>query len=87
MRIWAPRARTQPMPHDLGDPELERFLALLQDADRHMLTIAALRRRGIENPAQSVYELQVAGYTIDRVHISDRDGGTSPGYWLRSLPA
>jgi hypothetical protein len=48
--------------------ELTRVLALLESAEEHALTITELRAHGIATPGQSVYELQLAGYPIERVH-------------------
>ena len=48
--------------------ELTRVLALLESAEEHALTISELRAHGIGTPGQSVYELQLAGYPIERVH-------------------
>jgi hypothetical protein len=48
--------------------ELTRVLALLEGAEEHALTITELRAHGIATPGQSVYELQLAGYPIKRVH-------------------
>ena len=48
--------------------ELTRVLALLESAEEHALTISELRAHGIATPGQSVYELQLAGYPIYRVH-------------------
>jgi hypothetical protein len=51
------------------------------------LTIAALRERGIGTPAMSVYELQLAGYEIERVPCEHPDGHTTLGYELRAAAA
>ena len=48
--------------------ELTRVLALLESAEEQALTISELRAHGIGTPGQSVYELQLAGYPIERVH-------------------
>lgn len=45
-----------------------RLVELLEAADGGPVTIADLRGRGIEAPAQTVYELQLAGCPVDRVH-------------------
>jgi hypothetical protein len=55
--------------------ELTRVLGLLESADEHVLTIAELRAHGIATPGQSVYELQLAGYPIKRVHHPRGAGG------------
>ena len=52
------------------------------------MTIAALRERGVKAPAQAVYELQLAGYEIDRVPCRCSDGNTTEGKdWLRAASA
>ncbi len=55
--------------------ELTRVLALLEGAEEHALTISELRAHGIATPGQSVYELQLAGYPIKRVHQRRAAGG------------
>lgn len=55
--------------------ELTRVLALLESADENALTISELRAQGIATPGQSVYELQLAGYPIERIHHRRRPGG------------
>jgi hypothetical protein len=70
-----------------GDRDLTRVLGLLEANRAGGLTIAALRERGIETPAMSVYELQLAGYEIERVPCERPDGRTTLGYRLRATPA
>ena len=55
--------------------ELTRVLALLEGAEEQALTIAELRAHGIGTPGQSIYELQLAGYPIQRVHHHRRASG------------
>ena len=74
-------------PHSEGDRELARALALLQGDRAGPVTIAALRERGVKAPAQAVYELQLAGYEIDRVPCRCSDGHTTQGYRLRAASA
>jgi hypothetical protein len=63
--------------------ELTRVLALLESAEEHALTIAELQAHGIVTPGQSVYELQLAGYPIERVHHRrGASGGTVLAYRL-----
>ena len=69
-----------------GDRDLTRVLSLLEANRGAALTIAALRERGIETPAMSVYELQLAGYEIERVLCERPDGFTMLGYRLRAAP-
>ena len=62
-----------------------RLLALLRQ-DRHAgVTVAAMRERGIEAPAQAIYTLQLAGYAIDRVYAAV-NGRTSSAHRLRGGP-
>ena len=74
-------------PHSEGDRELARALALLQGDRAGPVTIAALRERGVKAPAQAVYDLQLAGYEIDRVPCPCSDGHTTQGYRLRAASA
>ena len=61
-----------------ADVNNERLLMLLSDAD---MTIAALRERGVRSPAKSLYDLRVAGYSIDRINILR--GGERPSVQYR----
>ena len=74
-------------PHSERDRELARALALMQGDRAGPVTIAALRERGVKAPAQAVYELQLAGYEIDRVPCRCSDGHTTQGYRLRAASA
>jgi len=78
----AERAR----PPSARDRDLTRVLALLEANRTRGLTIAALRERGIKTPAISVYELQLAGYEIERVPCERPDGRTTLGHRLRAAP-
>ena len=69
------------------DGDRARVLRLLEDDQTGALTIAALRERGVEAPALIVYELQLAGYEIERVHVRQPDGHVSLGYRLRAAAA
>lgn len=64
----------------------ERNLALaleLLGADRsNVVTLGALRDRGVRAPADAMYTLQLAGYEIDRVFCEDADGRRRLGYRL-----
>ena len=65
--------------------ELTRVLALLERAEEHAMTISELRAHGIATPGQSVYELQLAGYPIQRVrHRRGASGCTVVAYRLGS---
>lgn len=63
---------------DLGKPDqvalqrgwgrdAARLLALLRQERPRGVTVEMMRQRGIEAPAQAIYTLQLAGYTIDRL--------------------
>jgi hypothetical protein len=86
--IQAARRRArQPALEPPLDHTPARLLAMLHDRSGG-LTIAAMRERGIEAPAQAIYTLQLAGYEIDRVALQRVDGHTLVGYRLGSrLPA
>ena len=68
-----------------GDRDLERVLALLRTAATGAVTVATLREQGIRAPGQAVYDLQVAGYVIDRVSWVGSDGQNARGYRLRGV--
>lgn len=88
MSIRAVHSRAdRSQPQSAGDRDLSRVLSLLQGGQEGALTIAALRERGIEAPALTLYELQLAGYEIERVLYVDADGHTSPSYRLSAAPA
>ena len=75
------------LPGSPGGRELACALALLEGNHSRPVTLAALRDRGIHAPAQAIYDLQLAGYTIDRVTSTDADGHASTGYHLREPQA
>jgi len=62
-----------------ADRNVERLLVLLGEQD---MTIAALHAHGIRSPAQSVYDLQLAGYPIDRFRLNHDSGRSSVQYRL-----
>jgi hypothetical protein len=72
-----------PRPRTHAERELARALALLESDPAGSVTLAALREQGVKAPAQAVYDLQIAGYAIDRVTSRHAGGQTSPGYRLR----
>lgn len=61
--------------------ETMRVLDLLGESDT---TISELHQHGIGAPAQAIYELQLAGYMIDRVPVHT-NGSTTYGYRLRGF--
>ena len=48
------------------------MLRVLRDAGDRPVSLAELRERGIGNPAAVIYELELAGWEIDRVHRHGR---------------
>ena len=48
------------------------MLRVLREAGDRPVSLPELRERGIGNPAAVIYELQLAGYEIDRVHRQGR---------------
>lgn len=67
-----------------GERELGRALTLLENDRTGSVTVAALRERGVRAPAQAVYDLQLAGFAIDRITSTGPGGRTTPGYRLRN---
>jgi hypothetical protein len=74
-------------PSSEGERELARALALLEGDQAGSVTIAALRERGVKAPAQAMYDLQLAGYAIDRISCTDPRGHRTFGYRLHGSPA
>ncbi len=66
--------------------EAARLLALLREEPQSGVTIEAMREQGIDAPAQAIYTLQLAGYTIDRVSGAANRPRT-PVYRLRGRQA
>jgi hypothetical protein len=81
------RFSTKPAPAEdagsLGDQNLERLLALLGGEHAAGATVAELLASGVSSPAQSVYELQLAGYDIERVYRCQTGRGPTVSYHLR----
>lgn len=67
-----------------GDRDVARLVALLGSDPSRAMTIAELREHGIEAPAQAIYELQLAGWQVDRVPVTQGDGAGASGYRLSS---
>jgi len=57
---------------DLASRRQEIVLRALRDAGDRPVSLPELRERGIGNPAAVIYELELAGYEIDRVHRHGR---------------
>jgi biotin operon repressor len=60
------------VPQDLAQRRQDAVLRVLRDAGDRPVSLAELRERGIANPAAVIYELELAGYEIDRVHRHGR---------------
>ena len=69
-------------PAKAHERDLTQLLALLGEHGVGGRTIGELRERGIHAPAQAIYELQLAGYEIDRVSVPRSDGRPSMCYRL-----
>jgi hypothetical protein len=80
-------SRDDPQPRTEAERELARALELLESDHTGAVTVAALRERGVRAPAQAVYDLQIAGYAIDRVTSTDAGGHSTSGYRLRGSEA
>jgi biotin operon repressor len=57
---------------DLANRRQDIVIRALRDAGDRPISLAELRERGIANPAAVIYELELAGYEIDRVHRHGR---------------
>jgi biotin operon repressor len=57
---------------NLARQRQESLLKVLRDAGDRPVSLPELRERGIANPAAMIYELEIAGYEIDRVHRHGR---------------
>ena len=55
------------MPQDLARRRQDTVLRVLRDAGDRPVSLPELRERGIANPAAVIYELELAGYAIERV--------------------
>ena len=60
------------MPQELVRQRQEIVLRVLREAGDRPVSLPELRERGIGNPAAVIYELELAGYEIDRVHHHGR---------------
>lgn len=49
-----------------------RLLLVLGAAEEDALTIGDLRERGVRMPGQAIYELELDGYPVERVHRHSR---------------
>ena len=83
--IAPPTRPGSPKRQSQGDRDLARVLGLLREDRAGTLTVATLRGHGIRAPGQAVYDLQVAGYVIDRVSCVGADGHSALGYRLHRV--
>lgn len=85
MSAGAAEAIEPAAPPTKAERDNAHLLELLQTRDARPVTISELQLRGIEQPAQVVYELQLAGHVIDQVHVAAEDGNEhrTLGYRLR----
>jgi biotin operon repressor len=60
------------VPSSLARRRQDTVLRVLRDAAERPVSLAELRERGIGNAAAVIYELELAGYEIDRVHRHGR---------------
>jgi biotin operon repressor len=60
------------MTKSMAQQHREKALRVLREAGERPVSVAELRERGIPNPASVIYELELAGFAIDRVHRRGR---------------
>jgi biotin operon repressor len=60
------------VPTDLARRRQDVMLRVLREAGDRPVSLPELRERGIANPAAVIYELELLGYEIDRVHRHGR---------------
>lgn len=63
----APDGRAPGPPRAKPDREQDRTLRTLERAGDSIVTLDELRAGGVARPGQAIYELQLAGYRIQRV--------------------
>jgi hypothetical protein len=67
------------VPSTLARRRQDNVLRVLREAGDRPVSLAELRERGIGGPAAVIYELELAGYEIDRVHRHGRLVGVRLG--------
>lgn len=67
----------------LGEQNVQRLLVRLSQEGATGVTVAELLASGVRSPAQSVYDLQLAGYDIDRIWKTQAGGHRAASYFLR----
>ncbi len=70
------------MPGDALGTEAAHALELLRGRGDELLTIAELHADGVRAPAQALYELELAGYRLDRIRTHGAAGVGALGYRL-----
>jgi biotin operon repressor len=60
------------MTNTTGQQRQEAVLRVLREAGDRPVSLVELRGRGIPSPASVIYELELAGLPIDRVHRHGR---------------
>jgi hypothetical protein len=60
------------MSKSMAQQHRERVLRVLGEAGERPVSVVELRERGVPNPASVIYELELAGFAIDRVHRHGR---------------
>jgi hypothetical protein len=60
------------MSKSMAQQHREKVLRVLGEAGERPVSIVELRERGVPNPASVIYELELAGFAIDRVHRHGR---------------
>jgi hypothetical protein len=55
-----------PTGRPLTTPDGRLALRLLENAGDHGLTLAELRQEGLQMPAQALYEVELAGWPLER---------------------
>jgi hypothetical protein len=85
MSTWGTRSRGDRVALESAwGRDAARLLAALKRGGASGVSVAEMRERGIEAPAQAIYTLQLAGYGIDRTP-TPTDGG-APVYRLSRGP-
>jgi biotin operon repressor len=74
-----PSGENTSVTHSLAQQRQDALLKALRDAGDRPVSLPELRERGIANPAAMIYELEIAGYEIDRVHRHGRLVGVRLG--------
>jgi hypothetical protein len=68
----------------LHDIRAQQLLALLREAGDEPLSIATLKLFGVDLPGQTLYELELAGHSIERVYREGEERSGLIGVRLRA---